>query len=153
MTQPRYQGVQQEEIPAITADQERVTVNLISGSWGGRTGPITSITEVFMSTIAMRAAGRVGFGSLEGRNPFLYLVRGEVAVNGTDVAAMHLVELDLEGDTVEMVAKDDALLLFGHAAPLGEPVVAHGPFVMNTRQEIVDAIRDYQAGLFEKVSV
>jgi quercetin 2,3-dioxygenase len=62
------------------------------------------------------------------------------------------VQLDLAGDMAEIVALDEAFVVFGHAEPIGEPVVAHGPFVMNTREEIVDAIRDYQAGLFDQVS-
>lgn len=152
MTAPRYTGVQRAEIPALTADQGKVTVNLISGSWGGQTGPIASLTGVFMTTIALSKGGKVGFGSLGGRNVFLYAVRGHVAVNGTAVAPWHLVQLDLEGDTVEVAASDDAFVVFGHAEPIGEAVVAHGPFVMNTRQEILDAIRDYQAGLFDNVT-
>ena len=152
MTPPRYQGVQANEIPAITADQGRATVNLISGSWGGRTGPVSSLTGIFMSTIALKAGGKVGFGSLGGRSVFLYVVSGEVSVNSAPAAAMNLVDLDLEGDTVEIAAGSDAVLLFGHGEPIREPVVAHGPFVMNTQQEIRDAIRDYQAGLFDAVS-
>jgi hypothetical protein len=105
-----------------------------------------------MTTIALKKGGRVGFGSLAGRNVFLYVVRGEVEVNGVAAAAQHLVELDVAGDTVEMAATSDAFVVFGHAAPIGEPVVAHGPFVMNTRQEILDAIHDYQMGLFDNVS-
>jgi redox-sensitive bicupin YhaK (pirin superfamily) len=50
---------------------------------------------------------------------------------------------------VQIEAVSDALLLFGHAEPIGEPVVAHGPFVMNTREQISEAIRDYQAGRFD----
>ena len=149
MTKPRYQGAQVEEIPLLASDRDRAQVRLISGAWGGQTGPISNPTGVFMTTIALSPGGRAGFGSLAGRNVFLYLVRGSVRVNGVAVAPWSLVQLDLEGDTVEMVADEEALLLFGHARPIDEPVVAHGPFVMNTPQEIQDAIRDYQAGLFE----
>ena len=152
MTRPRYQGVQADEIPTLMADEDKAAIHLIAGSWGGRTGPISSLTGVFMATIELKKAGRAGFGSLGGRNVFLYLVRGEVEVNGVAAAGQHLVQLDLEGDMLEIVAKSDALVVFGHAEPIGEPVVAHGPFVMNTREEIVEAIRDYQAGLFDKVS-
>jgi quercetin 2,3-dioxygenase len=152
MSPPRYVGLQADQIPAITADQGRATVHLISGSWGGQPGPIPSLTGVFMSTIDLKAGGKTGFGSLGGRNVFLYVVSGEVKVNGTAVAAWTLAELDLEGDTVEIEAASDAVILFGHAQPIGEPVFAHGPFVMNTRQEIVDAINDYNAGLFDDVS-
>jgi hypothetical protein len=152
MSPPRYVGLQAEDIPLITADQGKAEVRLISGSWSGHTGPIPSLTGVFMTTIRLKAGGRAGFGSLSGRNVFLYVVSGEVKVNGTAASAWNLAELDLEGDLVEMVAEDDAVVLFGHAEPIGEPVVTHGPFVMNTREEIVDAIRDYNAGLFDHVS-
>ncbi len=152
MSPPRYVGLQDDEIPAITADRGAATIRLISGAWSGHTGPIPSLTGVFMSTIDLKAGGRAGFGSLAGRNVLLYVVSGEVNVNGIAVAAWTLVELDLEGDMLEIVAASDAVVLFGHAEPIGEPVFAHGPFVMNTRQEIVDAIADYNAGLFDNVS-
>jgi hypothetical protein len=152
MTQPRYTGLQGDEIPVITADHGRAMVRLISGTWGGHTGPIPSLTGVFMSTILLKDGGVAGFGSLSGRNVFLYVVSGAVKVNGVPAGAHQLVELDLEGDLVEIEGAHDAVVLFGHADPIGEPVIAHGPFVMNTREEIVDAIRDYQAGLFDAVS-
>jgi redox-sensitive bicupin YhaK (pirin superfamily) len=151
MTKPRYHGVQADGIPAIITDHGKATVHLISGVWGGHTGPISSLTGIFMTTISLKAGGKVGFGSLEGRSVFLYVVSGVAEVNGAAVKAMNLVNLDLEGDTVEIAADGDAVLLFGHGTPINEPVVAHGPFVMNTRQEILDAIRDYQAGLFDAV--
>jgi redox-sensitive bicupin YhaK (pirin superfamily) len=152
MSPPRYVGLQGDQIAAIPVDQGQATVNLISGAWGGHTGPVPSLTGVFMTTIALKAGGRAGFGSLAGRNVVLYVVSGEVKANGTSVPAWNLAELDLKGDMVEIVAEADAVVLFGHAEPIGEPVFAHGPFVMNSRQEIVDAIRDYEAGLFDKVS-
>jgi quercetin 2,3-dioxygenase len=152
MSPPRYVGMQANEIPAIPVDQGQATVNLISGSWGGHSGPIPSLTGVFMTTIDLNAGGRAGFGSLGGRNVLLYVVSGEVKANGTAVPAWTLAELDLEGDMLEMVAEEDSLVLFGHAEPIGEPVAAHGPFVMNTREEIIEAIRDYNAGLFDHVT-
>ena len=59
----------------------------------------------------------------------------------------------MDGDTVEVAASGPVRLVFGHADPIDEPVVAHGPFVMTTREEIGEAIRDYQAGLFGPVPV
>ena len=59
-----------------------------------------------------------------------------------------MAELDRDGDAVEISAEQPAVLLFGHADPIDEPVVARGPFVMNTPEEINEAIRDYQAGKF-----
>jgi redox-sensitive bicupin YhaK (pirin superfamily) len=148
MTAPRYIGLQAAGIPAIPTDDARGTVHLVSGEWNGQRGPIESLTGVFMSMVALSAGARVRFGGVGGRNVFLYVVRGRVKI-GSDEAREHaLVELSRERDTVEIEATADALLLAGHADPIGEPVLAHGPFVMNTREEIVQAIHDYQAGKF-----
>lgn len=145
MTTPRYIGVQADGLPAITADG--ATVNLISGEFGGRTGPITSLTGVFMTTVEMAAGGRVRFEGLNDRDVFLYVVRGAVTISGTAAAKFNLVELS-DGAAVEIEAEETSVLLFGHAAPLREPVVAYGPFVMNTEEEIRKAFTDYRAGKF-----
>ncbi len=145
MTAPRYTGVQKNQIPTIEA--EGVALNLISGEWHGMKGPITSLTGVFMTTLDMKAGGRIVFDGLEGRDVFCYVVRGDVAINGADVSHFNLVEFG-EGDLVDIEAIKDSVLLFGYAAPINEPIVAHGPFVMNTVAEIHQAYADYQAGKF-----
>jgi hypothetical protein len=149
MAPPAYVGLQRGSIPALPTADGRGRVNLIAGCRGGVEGPIRSLTGVFMSTVELAAGGSVGFDALGDRNVFLYVGRGAVDVGGEQAGAYTLVELDREGDRVDIAAVEDSVLLFGHAEPLGEPVVAHGPFVMNTREEIVQAIRDYQAGRFE----
>lgn len=148
MTTPAYQGLQRDAIPAIAEDDGKVTLNLIAGQWNGHSGPVRSLTGVFMSTIQMQAGGRVRLPGLLARNVLLYVVRGAVILGGDRIGAMHLAELGHEGDAIELLAERDSVVLFGHAAPLDEPVVAHGPFVMNTRAEINSAIADYQAGRF-----
>ncbi len=148
MTDPRYVGLQKDEIPSVVSDEGRVTIHPISGDWDGQRGPIESLTDVAMSTIELADGGRVSLPAPQGRNVFLYVVRGQVSVSGTTAPAMHLVELNDDGDAVELQALAPSLLLFGHAEPYNEPVVAHGPFVMNTYEEIQQAIRDYHAGLF-----
>jgi redox-sensitive bicupin YhaK (pirin superfamily) len=148
MTAPAYTGLQREDIPAIPADDGRVTVNLVSGTWNDVTGPVKSLTGVFMSTMAFAKGGCVLVKGLLGRTVFLYVVRGVLEVESEKVTGMHLAELNTEGDELYITADSDALLLFGHAEPINAPVVSHGPFVMNTREEIVEAINDYQAGKF-----
>jgi len=148
MSEPAYVGLQQADIPALAVDGGRVTLNLVAGTWNGTRGPVQSLTGVFMSTIEFAAGGRIRIEGLKARNVFLYVVRGVIEVEADKAGACHLVELNGEGDAVEMVAEADALVLFGHAEPTGEPMVAHGPFVMNTREEISQAIADYQAGRF-----
>ena len=150
MTQPAYTGLQKEDIPALALDGGRVTMHLTAGEWEGTRGPVQSLTGVFMSTIEFKAGARLRVRDLADRNVFLYVVRGALQAGMADdrISAFHLVELGSEGDEVEMTAIEDSVVLFGHAEPIGAPVVSHGPFVMNSRAEIEQAIRDYQAGKF-----
>jgi redox-sensitive bicupin YhaK (pirin superfamily) len=147
MTAPAYVGLQREDIPTIAADDGRVRIELIAGEWEGQAGPVQSATDVWMSVLRFAPGGRLVAPVTAGRNVFLYVVRGAVEIAGARAPAFNLVTLD-DGDTVEMMATEDSVVLFGHAVPFNEPVVAHGPFVMNTRDEIMQAVRDYQAGRF-----
>jgi hypothetical protein len=150
MTKPAYTGLQKDEIPEIALDGGRVSMHLSAGEWEGIRGPVQSLTGVFMSTIAFQPGGRIRVQGLAERNVFLYIVRGALQVGMAEdrIGACHLVELGSEGEEVELAAPEGALVLFGHAEPIGAPVVSHGPFVMNSRAEIEQAIRDYQAGKF-----
>jgi len=148
MTAPAYTGLQRADILALRRDDGRVTVNLIAGEFEGEAGPFRSLTGVFMSTVAFAAGGRITLPAPAGRNVFLHVARGAFRIAGAEVRAFHLVELNDNGDAVEIEADNDGMILFGHADPIGEPMVAYGPFVMNTREEIQQAIRDYQAGRF-----
>lgn len=147
MTAPAYTGLQREQIPAIAVN-DKVTLNLIAGSYKGTAGPVQSLTGVFMSTIELAPGGRLQVDGLLGRTVFLYVVRGVVEVEGDKVGEMHLAEMNEEGDSIVIAAEMPALLVLGHAEAINAPVVAHGPFVMNTREEIVEAINDYQSGIF-----
>jgi redox-sensitive bicupin YhaK (pirin superfamily) len=148
MTEPRYTGLQREQIPVVESADGQVRVQLVSGEYGGVTGPVASLTDVFMSTVEMKAGSRFYIDKLFERNVFLYVVRGVIRIATDTISPFHLAEFSITGDELEIHAEQDALLLLGHAFPIREPVVSHGPFVMNTQEEIRQAILDYQAGRF-----
>lgn len=147
MSEPRYVGLQQESIPAIKLPGGG-ELNLISGEWQGNAGPIDTLTGVFMSTLRLPAGSHEQLPVAPGRQVFLYVVDGNVTVGGEPVKAHHLIEVDRDGDSLDIEANSDARLLFGHGEVIDEPVYSHGPFVMNTREEIVQAVEDYQNGKF-----
>ncbi|MEO8464799.1 MAG: pirin family protein [Gammaproteobacteria bacterium] len=151
MTTPRYIGLQRDEIPAIATPDGKGTVHLTSGEYLGKPGAMKPLLDIFLGVVELKAGGRVSFPDVAGRNVFLYVVRGEIEVAGEAAPHWHLIELNEDGDSVDIEAKTDATLLFGHAEPIGAPVVAHGPFVMNSRDEIMQAINDYQAGKFNAI--
>ncbi len=151
MTEPRYTGLQKDDIPSFQVDGGRTTIHLIAGGWEGHPGPIDSLTGVQLMTVDLAADGKVTLPAPRGRTVFLYVVRGDVAIDGQTAPSYQLVEMNDDGDEIDVAAETDALLIFGHAAPLHEPIAAYGPFVMNTEQEIAQAVRDYRAGTFGSV--
>lgn len=147
MTTPTYVGLQREDIPQLTL-ADGVSMALIAGQYQGQKGAFESLTDVMMSTLTFRQGGSWQTEVSPQRNIFLYVVRGQIAINGQVVPYRNLVEFEQDGHTLQLEAQGDALLLFGHAEPFDEPLVAQGPFVMNTEQEIREAYRDYQLGKF-----
>jgi redox-sensitive bicupin YhaK (pirin superfamily) len=148
MVPPKYVGLQRDAIPAFEADDGRATFHLVSGDWGGQRGPFASLTDTHLMTAELAAGAKIRLPAPADHAVLLYVVRGAVTVHDRAVKAYQLVELNADGDEVAIEAQAPSVLLFGHAKPFGEPIVAHGPFVMNTPEEIMQAIQDYQAGKF-----
>lgn len=153
MSPPRYVGLQQADIPAVASADGRAVLHLAAGAWRGVAGPVHPLTGVFLGTLAMASGARAEFDGLADRSVFLYVVRGGIRIGDAGVPAHRLAQLSDAGDRLRIEATaEDTLVLLGHAAPLNEPVVSYGPFVMNTREQIQEAIRDYQAGKFDGIS-
>lgn len=146
MTAPNYIGLQKDQIPVVELDNGKVRINVISGSWGEVQAPIQNLSDIHMVSIELQKGGEFIYNVPSERNIFFYVVRGAVQVNGQSAEKLTLVEFKNEGKEVKVEATEDAYILFGHAQPFNEPVVSHGPFVMNTEQEIREAFRDYQLG-------
>ena len=148
LTAPRYVGVQEDAIPSIPTQDGTGRIQLVSGEWSGVRGPIRSLTNTFMSVVRLAAGGRVKFAGVAGRQVFMYVVRGSIAIDGGQVAQLNLAELHDDGDVVELEATENSLILFGHAEAIHEPIATRGPFVMNTQDELNQAFADFHAGKF-----
>ncbi|WP_192823367.1 pirin family protein [Rufibacter sp. LB8] len=148
MTRPRYEGLQKEDIPSVTIDEGKVTVNLISGEYNGQKGAFETLSDIMLSTVYFQPGGKLSLTIPAERNVFFYIIKGALTVNGQQVAFRNLVEFNNDQEALEVTASEDSILLLGHAMPFKEPVVAQGPFVMNTQEEIYQAYQDYQQGKF-----
>ncbi len=148
MTEPYYKGFQEKEIPVVTEDEGKIRVQVVSGTWNGTTGAHQSLADVHLTTIHFQAGSKLSIVVPLERNLFLYIVKGKLMVNGLLSEKLHLVEFNNDAEQVEIEAEEDSIILFGHAVPFNEPMVAQGPFVMNTEEEIIQAYEDYQAGKF-----
>lgn len=146
MVEPSYTALSREQIPRVAMDDEKVVLHLIAGGWDDRSGPVRTYTDIMLSTIDMKKGGTLNTHVDPRRNIFFYVVKGAVDVNGSTVAAHNLVEFANNEAPVIVKALDDSLILFGHGEPFNEPIVAHGPFVMNSEEEISAAYHDYRTG-------
>jgi hypothetical protein len=147
-TEPSYTGLQSNQIPVHEISQGLGKLQLIAGKWNGHKGPIEPPTDMVIMTVDLKKNAEFSLRIPSGENVFFYVVRGTVTVNGSRVENFHLVDFANDGDELSLQANSDAFVLLCHAKPFNEPVVSYGPFVMNTRQEIQQAIVDYQAGRF-----
>jgi redox-sensitive bicupin YhaK (pirin superfamily) len=148
MTTPFYEGLQKDKIPSLSLDNGNITVNLVSGTWDGHEAAFKSDIGVQLNTIYFNANGKLSIDVPEYHNILFYVIRGQLTVNGTDVAMRNIALINNDGGPLNISSEAESILLFGHAKPLNEPVVSEGPFVMNTQNEIEEAYRDYQRGEF-----
>lgn len=148
MIKPNYVGLQKEEIPTLELDGGKVKAQQLFGDWNGVKGAFEGTFPITLSTIYIEKGGKFEKEIPAEENIFFYIVRGELKVNGTEVVFRHLVEFGNSENKIEVEALEDSILILGHAVPFNEPMVAQGPFVMNTQQQIQEAYLDYQAGKF-----
>lgn len=143
MTDPAYVPVPASDI-ATTRIGDGVAMEAVSGT---ESAPVRSLTDVMLGIVSIEPGGHAALPAPQGRNVLFYTIEGGAKVAGSDVPEHTLAVLG-DGDRVEVSSEGGARILFGHSDPIGEPVAARGPFVMNTDAEIAEAIRDYQAGRF-----
>ena len=150
MNAPWYRDLKADELPKVSA-LPGVAVTVIAGASHGVQGAVTRDASAPLYLDVHLSAGSVFEQTLPTHhNAFIYVYRGEVLIAGQTVATQRMAILanDADADGVTVTASGDARFLLIAGQPLNEPIVQHGPFVMNTRQEIFEAVNDFQAGRF-----
>jgi redox-sensitive bicupin YhaK (pirin superfamily) len=147
MSKPRYQGITKAQIPVIELGGGG-HARVIAGELLGRLGPAKTFTPVNLFDVILKAGERFELPLPEGHNAAVVLRKGDVLINGTDTLSGEalIAPLSEEGDAVTLEAKADTQLLILSGEPIAEPVASYGPFVMNTREELAQAVEDYRAG-------
>jgi redox-sensitive bicupin YhaK (pirin superfamily) len=147
MSKPRYQAITKAEIPVIQLDGGG-HARVIAGGLLGKHGPATTVTPVTLLDVILKAGERFELPLPDGHNTAVVLRRGEVVLNGTTSlkGEAQIATLSQEGESVTLEAKTDTQLLVLSGEPINEPVASYGPFVMNTREELQQAVEDYRAG-------
>ncbi len=150
---PGYQALHNSNIPAVDLPDGVGKIRIIAGEYGGKRGPAHTFTPIELWDVRLNQGGATSLTLPEGHTAAVVVLKGTVQVNGDAVAReAQFVLLDRQGGEITIEANSDATLLVLGGEPIGEPVVMHGPFVMNTAGEIRQAMVDFQSGKFGEIA-
>ena len=149
MSAPKYQSLTNSRISKFDLEADAGQVEIIAGEYRGRTGSASTFSPINLLNVKLNSDGKAEFSFPSSYNTALLVVEGKITVNRTEeVMADHFVLFLNEGEDFAIQSSEGAKVLVMSAADLNEPIAAHGPFVMNTRQEIMQAFDDYHSGKF-----
>lgn len=153
MGQPGYQTLLARDIPNLALPEGAGTLRVIAGEFGGDRGPAITHTPMNVWDLRLKADASATLDLPEGHTSLVVGLGGTVLVNGSEVLReAQWAQLSRSGSRVTLQANGDAMLLVLTGQPLNEPIAGHGPFVMNTHEEIVQAFDDLRRGRFARVA-
>ncbi|EJS7220478.1 pirin family protein [Salmonella enterica] len=152
MTTPAYQSVTQDVIPTVTLPDDAGTMRVIAGRYEEAKGPADTFSPLNVWDMRLLRDRQLTLSQPEGWSTALVVLKGNITLNGmTSVNEAQLVVLSQQGKTLHFETSSDASVLLLSGKPLNEPIVGYGPFVMNTKQEIAEAVRDFNSGRFGQI--
>ncbi|WP_026449996.1 pirin family protein [Aequorivita capsosiphonis] len=149
MSPPKYQGIINSEINSVELPENAGTVEVIAGEYKGEKGSASTFTPVHLLNAKLNKGGKATFSFPENYNTAILVLEGNIKVNDSEeIKTDSLGLLSNQGETFSVEATDDAVVLVLSGEPINEPIAAQGPFVMNTRAELIQAISDFNMGKF-----
>lgn len=153
MTNPGYQGITNAQIPEIPLADNAGKVRVIAGEYAGHKGPARTFSPMNVWDVRLNAGTTTAFTLPEGHTTAVFVLHGAVNLGGTyTVRPAELAVMQRSGTELVLEAQQDTVLLLLNGEPLNEPIVGHGPFVMNKIEEIDQAFEDYKQGRFVKAA-
>lgn len=149
MSQPKYQSLVNSEIAKVKLADNAGLVEVIAGEYDGTKGSASTFSPLNIYNARLNKGGTATFNLPANYNTALLVIEGEVLVNGTEkVTTDNLALMANDGENFTIEATENAVALVLSGEPLNEPIAAHGPFVMNTQQELMEAFNDFNTGKF-----
>jgi redox-sensitive bicupin YhaK (pirin superfamily) len=150
---PAYQAVVSGQIPAIVLDGGSGGVRVIAGDYAGVQGPALTRTAMNVWDLTLHADRSTAFVLPDGWTAMLVVLRGAIEVGGRRIDALQTAHFSRSGTTIDILAQADSQALLLSGAPLDEAIAHYGPFVMNTRQELLEAVAAFERGDFQTPAV
>ncbi len=147
MSAPGYQTILNVDIPAVELEGGAGRLRVIAGSYQGRKGPAHTFTPVELYDLQLKAGHRIQLKVPDGHTTSIFMLQGRASVNGSrEAGEAELILCKRNGSQVVIEAHEDSRILVMSGEPIEEPIARYGPFVMNTKTELIQAVQDYQAG-------
>ncbi len=146
--QPKYQPILHSEMGKYNLTENSGEINVIAGSYKGIEGSASTFTPIEMYDIRLNENASLNLSLPEHYNTSVLIIEGVVMVNNKKVDENHLVLFKNNGTDIEISALNKSIILLLSGEPINEPIFQYGPFLMNTRQEIEEAMNDFNSGKF-----
>ena len=148
MSTPQYQAISNDNMRKVDLEENGI-VEIIAGNYQGQKGPATTFSPVHLMNAKLNSGGKAEFNFPANFNTGALVIEGNIMINGDEkVSTDHFALFENEGETFTIEATEESIVLILSGEPLNEPIVPHGPFVMNTKEEIHQAFDDYNNGKF-----
>jgi redox-sensitive bicupin YhaK (pirin superfamily) len=149
MSPPKYQPITNDQMGKYTLPDNKGLIEVIAGSYNDVKGPASTFTPMSMLNARLKKGAKAEFVFPAVFNTAALVIEGKVLINNSDIApADHFVLFKNDGEQFTLETEEDSIVLIISGEPISEPIAAHGPFVMNTRTEIYQAIEDVESGKF-----
>ena len=149
MSAPKYQSLTNDQISKVKLEGDAGSVEVIAGEYNHVKGSAYTFSPIHLLNVKLNKGGKTDFSFPAAYNTALLVLEGKITVNQKEeVPTDHFALFQNDGESFEIKTTEGAIVLVMSGENLNEPIAAHGPFVMNTRQEIMQAFEDYQNGKF-----
>lgn len=153
MSSPKYQGITRDQIKELPLDNAQGSIALIAGEYNGVKGPANTFTPVHLSNLKLKTGGKASFSFPQNYHTAMIVIEGNVTINTDKQAPLdHFVLMSNDGEDFTIKANSESVVLVMSGEPIGEPIAAHGPFVMNTQKELLEAFEDFHSGKFGELT-
>jgi redox-sensitive bicupin YhaK (pirin superfamily) len=145
-TNPSYTGYEVTDIPFYVTENKKARLNIIAGKYNDITGPVKSLSGITAYTAMMEQQGSLNLSFSRSENVIIYLLNGQISVDNHDITDKQLIVFKNDKTNITLNAKRPSKLLILAGIPFREPVFHYGPFVLNSKDEVIEAIKDYESG-------